>query len=105
MEEKQRQQEVSRVFQWFAQNPSTVEDIRSEDGIVDMETALGVLEKLREDKMEYMIPIFLANTNNDRVMNRVIKRFTAELLVKAFEADGMDMTIARLIDIAKEEMQ
>ena len=47
MEEKQRQQEVSRIFQWFAQNPSTVEDIRSEDGVVDMETALGVLVKLR----------------------------------------------------------
>ena len=53
MEEKQRQQEVSRVFQWFAQNPSTVEDIRSEDGVVDMETALGVLEKLREDNGVY----------------------------------------------------
>ena len=103
MDEKQRQQEVSRIFQWFAQNPSTVEEIRSEDGVLDMKTALSVLEKLRADKMEYLIPIFLVNTYNDRVMNKVIKRFTAELLAKAFEGDGMDRTIERLIEIAREE--
>ena len=105
MDEKQRQQEVSRVFQWFLQNPGVVEDIRSEEGIVEADTALAVLEKLHQDKMEYLIPIFLANTYNDRVMNRVIKRFTSELLAKAFDTDGVDKTISRLIEIAREETQ
>lgn len=105
MDENQRQQEVGRVFAWFAENPSLVEQIRSEEGVVNTQTAIEVLEKLHADKMEYLIPIFLVNIYNDRVMNKVIKRFYAELFAKAVEADGMDKTVARLIEIAKEECE
>lgn len=103
MEEKQRQQEVGRIFQWFAENPSVVEDIRSEDGVMDAKNAVKVLEKLQADRMEYLIPIFLTNIYNDRVMSKVIKRFFSELLVKSIDSEGLEKSVSRLIEIAKEE--
>lgn len=103
MDEKIRQQEIERVFLWFAENPAAVEQIRCEDGVVDTGDAIALLEKLQNDHMEYLIPVLLTNVYTDRVMNKVIKRFTVEAINKTIAMDGIDAVIKRLIDIAKSE--
>lgn len=104
MDQNTREQEVGRVFQWFAENPGLVEQIRCEDGIVDTKQAIELLEKLHADRMEYMIPILLANMYPDRTMNKVIKQFAVETIQKALSSDGLDATVERLISIAKNEL-
>ena len=103
MDDKSRQYEVGRVFRWFAENPKMVELIRCEDGVVDTQQAIEVLEKLRDDRMEYLIPVVLSNMYPDRVMNKVIKRFASETVAKTIEAEGIDSVVKRLIEIAKDE--
>lgn len=103
MDEKMRQKEIERVFLWFAENPTAAEQIRCEDGIVDTGEAIALLEKLRQDRMEYLIPVLLTNVYTDRVMNKVIKCLTAEAIIKMMESEGIDAVISRLIEIAKSE--
>lgn len=105
MDENLRQQELGRVFMWFAENPKMVEQIRCEDGVVDTKQAIEVLEKLKADHMECLIPVVLSNMYPDRVMNKVIKRFTAEVISKTIAADGVDAVVQRLIDIARSEIE
>lgn len=105
MDEKARQYELGRVFRWFAENPKIVDLIRCEDGVVNTNQAIEVLEKLRDDHMEYLIPVVLSNMYSDRIMNKVIKRFASETIAKTIEKEGIESVVNRLIEIAKDEVE
>lgn len=100
MTKSERTQEVIKIMRWIAEEREMLETITDPNRHDDMtaEDFIRILNAMRANKIEYLIPIFLYFSSTTCLMDYALKSLFFEGLADRVATEGFDRVMEKLKD-------